>query len=156
MPLGVLNQQWWIRARRKKRIDCQSRPLEDKETRHWVDAIRDATLALTAGGSKAWFQVDREGDRYWTLKALRDSGEWFTVRSTYAHRFVYAGNLRRLQRLRDVARKGKVRGTVELELRERVHRTARTARVVIRTTSVVLYTKESYSDERMAVLRIPT
>ncbi|WXB19694.1 IS4 family transposase [Pendulispora albinea] len=151
VPLGVLNQQWWIRARRKKRIDCQSRPLEDKETRHWVDAIRDATLALTAGGSKAWFQVDREGDRYWTLKALRDSGEWFTVRSTYAHRFVYAGNLRRLQRLRDVARKGKVRGTVELELRERVHRTARTARVVIRTTSVVLYTKESYSDERMAV-----
>ena len=76
VPMGVLNQQWWARPRRKKRSDCQSRPLQDKETLHWVKAIDEAASALAAVGSKAWFQIDREGDRLWTLKALRDSGEW--------------------------------------------------------------------------------
>lgn len=98
VPLGVLNQQWWCRERRMKRRDCQRRPLEDKETRHWVNAIGDAAVALGSVGSKAWFQVDREGDRYWTLKALQDSDGWFTVRSTYSHRFVFSRPTRRRRR----------------------------------------------------------
>jgi hypothetical protein len=152
VPLGVLNQQWWARPRRKKRNDCTARPLEEKETRHWVNAIHEAAATLKDARSKAWFQIDREGDRYWTLKALRDSGEWFTVRSTYAHRFVYAGNLRRRRRLRDVARKGTLRGVVELELRERSQRKARVARMRIRTATVVLDTVEAYSEQPMALL----
>jgi hypothetical protein len=149
--MGVLNQQWWARARRKKQADCQNRPLEAKETLHWVNAINDAALALTDAESRAWFQIDREGDRYWTLKALRDSGAWFTVRSTYAHRFVYAGGLKRRRRLRDVARKGKLRGIVEVELRERPGRTARSARVRLRTATIIVDAVEAYSGERMAL-----
>jgi hypothetical protein len=53
-------------------------PLGDKETLHWVKAIEEAASALAAVGAKAWYQIDREGDRFWTLKALRDSGGWFS------------------------------------------------------------------------------
>jgi hypothetical protein len=95
--------------------------------------------------------VDPEGDRYWTLKALHDSGEWFTVRSTYTHRFVYAGTLRRPQRLRDVARKGKLRGVLQMDLRERPGRKARAARLLVRTATVVLDMMEKHTDERLAL-----
>ena len=151
VPVGILNQQWWARERRKKRADCQQRPLDDKETRHWVNAIDQAANSLAEVGSRAWFQVDREGDRYWTLKALRDSGGWFTVRSTYAHRFVFSGPTRRRRRLRNVASKGKFRGEDELLLREQTGRKARVARVRIRTSSVVLDAMEAYTEERMAL-----
>jgi hypothetical protein len=151
VPMGMLNQQWWARPRRKKRTDCQHRPLEDKETRHWVNAIGQAATALTDVGSKAWFQIDREGDRFWTLKSLRDSGGWFTVRSTYAHRFVLAGPTKRRRRLRDVASKGEFRGTIKLDLRERPNRHAREACVRVRTESIVVDTTEAFTEERMTL-----
>jgi hypothetical protein len=151
VPMGVLNQQWWARARRRKRKDCQQRPLEEKETRHWVNAIGQAATALATVQSKPWFQVDREGDRYWTLKSLRDAGGWYTVRSTYSHRFVFTGSSRRRRRLRDVASKGMLRAVTELDLRDRNNRSARVARVHVRTVAVVLDTKEAFSEERMAL-----
>ena len=151
VPMGVLNQQWWGRVRRKKRADCQQRPLEDKETRHWVNAIADAACALASVQSKPWFQVDREGDRYWTLKALQDSGGWFTVRSTYAHRFVFSGSTRRRRRLHAAASKGSFRGRLELDLRGRANRKSRIAQVHVRTAAVILDAREAFTDERMAL-----
>jgi hypothetical protein len=151
VPIGMLNQQWWCRERRRKRNDCQRRPLEEKETRHWVNAIDSANAALASIGSKPWFQVDREGDRYWTLKALQDSGGWFTVRSTYSHRFVFSGPTRRRRRLRTVAAKGTFRGSMKLELRERFNRKGRVAVLQIRTAAVVLDTTEAFSDEKLLV-----
>lgn len=151
VPIGILNQQWWARPRRKKRTDCQRRPLEDKETRHWVRSIEQAAKTLEASGSKAWFQVDREGDRYWTLKALRDSGAWFTVRSTYAHRFVIAGKTRQRRRLRHVAATGEIRAIHEVALRDRPNRAARVARVRVRTAAVTVDATEALTDERMAL-----
>jgi hypothetical protein len=65
---------------------------------------------------------------------------------------VYAGDLRCRRRLRDVARNGKLRGVATVELRERLGRKARSARVRIRTATVILDTVEAYSDERMALL----
>lgn len=149
-PVGLLNQQWWTRAARKKRADCDERPLTEKETLHWVRSIGQATRALVLGGSRAWFQVDREGDRYWTLAALHQTGQRFTVRSTYAHRFVEDG-ARRRRRLRDVARKGKLRGIVNLDIPERIHRKARTARLRIRTATVTLDMVEAHSEQRLAL-----
>jgi hypothetical protein len=83
VPLGVVDQQWWCRVPSKKRHDCAQRPLQDKETLHWVRSIERTTSVLSKAQVKAWFQIDREGDRYWTLKTLYNSGQWFTVRSTY-------------------------------------------------------------------------
>ena len=72
-PLGFLDQQWWTRSERTRRADCHRRPLAEKETRFWVQAIRGAATALAQTGTRPWFQLDREGDRYNTLKALVDS-----------------------------------------------------------------------------------
>jgi hypothetical protein len=146
-PVGILNQQWWARRPRHKRHDCKDRPLGEKETAHWVDAIEDASRALAErAGPPAWFQVDREGDRFWTLLALHRTDQWFTVRSTYAHRFVITKRGRQ-ERLRDAARKGRLRGIVELELPARPKRVARRARLRIRTTEVTLDMIEAHSGE---------
>jgi hypothetical protein len=64
VPRGILNQQWWIRERKQKRNDCDDRPLDGKETQHWVNAIGEAAITLDAVRTKPWFQIDREGDRY--------------------------------------------------------------------------------------------
>ena len=149
-PIGVLNQQWWTRTARKKRKDCQDRSLAEKETIHWVRSIGQATRALVLGGSRAWFQVDREGDRYWTLAALHRTGQRFTVRSTYAHRFV-EDNVGRRQRLRDVARKGRFRGIMSLDVPARIHRKGRTARLRIRTATVTLDMVETHSEQRLSL-----
>ena len=150
-PIGVLNQQWWARRARSKRRDCKERPLEEKETVHWVRAIDQATRALVLAGSRAWFQVDREGDRYWTLAALQLTGQWFTVRSTYGHRFVAADGAGRRRRLRDVARKGKYRETVSLEIPARLHREGRTAHLRIRTATTTLDMIEAHSEQHLAL-----
>ena len=150
-PVGVLNQQWWARLPRHKRHDCNERPLGEKETVHWVRAIEDAAHAFADGaGPRAWFQVDCEGDRFWTLFALHRTSQWFTVRSTYAHRFVVTENGRQ-QRLRDAARKGRLRGIVGLELPARPGRAARRAKLRIRTTEVTLDMIEAHSGERFAL-----
>jgi len=114
-----------------------------------VNAIDRAGSAVTCSGSKPWFQVDREGDRYWTLKALRDTGGWFTVRSTYAHRFVFSGATRRRRRLRNVACRAALRATIKLNLRARPHRKARVAFVQLRTAAVVLDMTEALTEERL-------
>lgn len=87
VPLGILDQQWWNRVPRPKRNDCQRRRVEEKETRHWLKAITESADRLAEANTKAWFLIDREGDRYATLKTLHESGQWFTVRSTYGARF---------------------------------------------------------------------
>src|SRR6188768_2537666 len=33
---------------------------------------------LSSVGTRAWFQIDREGDRFVTLKTLHESSHWFT------------------------------------------------------------------------------
>ena len=104
----------------------------------------------TVPGREAWFQVDCEGDRFWTLFALHRTSQWFTVRSTYAHRFVVTENGRQ-QRLRDAARKGRLRGIVGLELPARPGRAARRAKLRIRTTEVTLDMIEAHSGERFAL-----
>jgi hypothetical protein len=148
-PVGVLNQQWWTRQAHRKRRDCASRPLAEKETVHWVRAIGQATRALVLAGCRAWFQVDREADRFWTLAALHRTGQWFTVRSTYGHRFVTSGGLGPRRRLRDAARKGKYRGMTTLDLPARLHRKGRTAHLRIRTTTVTLDMVEAHEGQRL-------
>jgi Transposase Tn5 dimerisation domain len=149
VPLGIVDQQWWVRAPRKKRKDCQRRALQDKETLHWVRAIEQATRALD--GQRAWFQIDREGDRYWTLKALHDSGQWFTVRSTYAHRFVFTGGSRRQRRLRNVARAAPVRFVCRVAIHAKPGRQSRLAKLEVRAAPMTLDMIEALTKEQLAI-----
>ena len=149
VPIGLVDQQWWARGRLKKRRDCLRRPLDAKETRHWVEAIGVASAALRGASVPGWFQVDREGDRFWILHALHRSGQEFTVRSTYGHRWVRVGDSDRLRRLDRVARRGRVRRVQWLAVTGRQHRRARTARLEVRTARVRLDMTESFTGERL-------
>jgi hypothetical protein len=145
-PIGLLGQKWWRREAQKKRKDCQHRTVDEKETKHWLSAIRGSELCLNAVGSRAWFQIDREGDRYATLKTLQESGHWFTVRSTYAHRHL-AGR-RRTIRLRHAVAQSRVRGSFHLPIPAKFNRPGRRAKMIIRTTSVVLDMHEPSTGDR--------
>jgi hypothetical protein len=134
-PIGLIGQQWWKRLAHKKQRNCQDRIVEDKETKHWLRAIKSAGLLLTAMGTRAWFQVDREGDRFATLKTLHESGHWFTARSTYGHRRL-VGEKRK--RLRHAAGRSKILGHYALEVPAKYNRKGRTATMAIRATSVTL------------------
>ena len=146
-PIGLLGQHWWKRESRKKRRDCQHRRVEDKETKYWLRAIAGADLLLTAVGTRAWFQIDREGDRFATLRALHDSGHWFTVRSTYGHRYLVGR--KRSVRLRHAVARAKVRGHYDLAMPEKFNRKGRTARMAVRATSVVLDMMEAATEARL-------
>jgi hypothetical protein len=146
-PVGLLGQQWWKRVARKKRRDCQHRVVEDKETKYWLRAIKGADLLLSTVGTRAWFQIDREGDRFATLKTLYESGHWFTVRSTYGHRYL-VGRPRNV-RLRHAVAQSKVLGHYTLEVPTKFNRKGRTATMAIRATSVTLDMSEPATDDRL-------
>lgn len=57
-PIGILGQKWWRREAGAKRSDCADRTVDEKETRHWRDAIQGSELCLSAAGTRAWFQLD--------------------------------------------------------------------------------------------------
>lgn len=146
-PIGLLGQQWWKRQAHKKRSDCQRRTVDDKETKYWLQAIRGVDSQLTGVGTRAWFQVDREGHRYATLKTLHESGHWFTVRSTYGHRYL-AGRSRTV-RLRHAVQRTKIRSYYELVVPSKFNRVGRNARMAIRTTSVTLDMSEPATGDRL-------
>jgi hypothetical protein len=129
-PVGLLGQHWLKRVARKKRRDCQHRVVEDKETKYWLRAIKGADLLLSAVGTRAWFQIDREGDRFATLKTLHESSHWFTVRSTYGHRHLVGRP--RNARLRHAVAQSKVLGHYTLEVPTKFNRKGRTATMAIR------------------------
>lgn len=146
-PVGLLGQHWWKRVARQKRRDCQHRRVDEKETKYWLRAIKGADLLLSAVGTRAWFQIDREGDRFATLKTLHESGHWFTVRSTYGHRYL-VGRPRNV-RLRHAVAQSKVLGHYTLDVPSKFNRQGRTATMAIRATSVILDMLEPATGDRL-------
>lgn len=145
-PIGLVDQQWWVRSEQTRRADCHRRPLEKKETRHWVETIRETARAFEGRGTRLWFQLDREGDRFHTIKALIATGQAFTVRSTYAHRRGVQDG--RTVVLRDAARKGKRRSTYEVHVAPQFKRPGRKATMEVRTATVTLTFEDAASGAR--------
>jgi hypothetical protein len=133
-PIGVLDQQWWARPAGKKRHDCHLRSVEQKETKHWLDCTRESKrrLAEHAPNTRVWFLLDRESDRRHSLEALRDSGETYVVRSSYNRRLEGTDKRYLLEELHAAA----PLHHYVLKVSAGPKRTARDARMVVRTTRV--------------------
>ncbi len=138
VPLGICAQVWWARTPRARRQDHQRRKLDVKETRHWVEGIENtcATFEKVAPSTRAWFQLDREGDGAHVLSTLDRCGHWFTVRSNHDRRL--HGQAKRARYLRKELSKALVRGEYELAVSAAPGRQARTARMVVRWLKVTL------------------
>lgn len=64
LPLGILNQQIWAReATKLSESEKKARPIEEKESFKWIEAIREA-VAHTPSGVKLVNIGDREADVY--------------------------------------------------------------------------------------------
>lgn len=156
VPLGLLSQVYWTRPTTKPRKTKKrrARKVKDKETQRWVEAITGAAAELgrCAAGTRAWFQIDREGDSTPLLLALSATNHDFTVRGHWDRAID--------DRLRTLRRKlaySATKGEYDLVVTAGPKRSARTARMVVRFEKVTLKltdpdTKKSQSVTLTAVL----
>lgn len=148
VPLGLFTQEWWARppapvrtgSKKKRRAQKakskRQRGPEEKETRHWLQAIEAATARAKETGAKLWFEIDREADCQAILMKLTDSDHQFTVRGSW-NRLIEDADEDGQHLLDWLARKAP-QGAYQIDVPAGPNRTARRARMVIRWGQVVL------------------
>jgi hypothetical protein len=145
--VGVVDQQWWARTPRKKRRDCHRRPVQDKETRHWLQSQTDSLQRLQqhAGDTRVWFLLDRENDRRLSLEALRDSGQTYVVRSSSNRRLV----TEHPQYLLDTLGKAAPSHGYVLDVKAGPKRKARKARMQVRSVRIRIRMRDRITDRKI-------
>jgi hypothetical protein len=151
IPLGVSSQRYWTRADRRRHLHRDSLRPEEKETRHWVDALKQTReiMAKHAPSTRCWFQLDREGDAWPMLKEAGVGEHWYTIRACRKRRVrlpdgakVYLWPLMAQQ---------PVKTTYELDVRAAPQRKARTAHMVVRACNVTLDVRDKRTSERSKI-----
>jgi hypothetical protein len=147
-PLGIAGMKWWVRGARPTR-HRDLRSTAEKELQNWLDTVDAVTASMrrSAPKTRAWFQVDREGDAQYLLDKLVASGGLFTVRSQSNRRLSTTGlvlpgagrhPVKRRRYLRGYMNRQQPASRGRLEVPGRDGQPARLASVVIRAASVVL------------------
>ena len=137
-PVGLLGLTWWCRtgSAPTKVYARQTRPLEEKETLHWVRTVEKARAALDEAGARGWFLIDREGDSSDLLSALAQTQHWWTVRSNRDRNLeIEGGEPSKLRR--ELGQQG-LSGLYTLSVPARLGRAAREATMLVRVCKVVL------------------
>jgi hypothetical protein len=144
VPLGLLAQVFWNRptTKPKKTKKRRGRKVKDKETQRWIEALQAAAeeLDLNAPKTRAWFQLDREGDSsslLLALAALAESGHDFTVRGRWDRPIDD-----RLGGLRRKLAYSPTKGSYTLDVPGGPNRTARTADMVVATAKLTVRLKD--------------
>ena len=87
VPIGLLRQVFWRRPvqRPTNRRPAKKRPIDKKETRHWLDAVNTSAERIGAvpGAPRITFLVDREGDSAAMLCTLVATKHDFIVRGNW-------------------------------------------------------------------------
>jgi len=158
VPLGVLGQAWWLR-REKPKVSHVKRPVDQKETRYWLDVPAQAQRALEAQapGVEPWFQYDREGDswpvllealaqspsRYTTVRANRDR---CLVKDPEGQDDTEPGGY-----LRPALRETPVEASYQLDVPGAPQRKARTACMTLRFRELTLQVRDQWTNRRYPV-----
>lgn len=155
-PLGVLDQQWWLRSTTKvDKALRRRRTTGQKETRYFNQAILQSARRLEerAPDTRAWFLLDRESDRHATLELVQSMhGHWFTIRSNHNrrvlnrsersgplhHRRIFR-NARKRRFISDVLRRANVQGRLNLDVPTRPHRQGRRALLSVRVAEPYIW-----------------
>lgn len=139
---GVAAQVWWAREERVSRRHRESRAVEEKETGRWLEAMEKTreVMRLHAPTTRAWFQLDREGDAWPILEQADAGGHWFTVRGNHDRRVILATGKKAL--LRTVLSSHPVVTRYELAVPAGPHRAARTAIMEVRACAATLDFKD--------------
>ena len=150
VPLGLTAQRWWARPHRKRRKHRDFRAPEQKETQHWLTAIRhtEEVMAANAPTTKCWFQLDREGDAWPTLVELQRD-HWFTVRSGQNRRVVLSSG--RKTKLREALATLPVQDSFTMAVRPSRARQGRVGKFTVRARAVALDLQNRHSDRRFTM-----
>lgn len=154
-PVGLLALTWWARRTPAPKGHArQARPLQDKETRHWVQTVQTASSALDERGVRGWFQIDREGDGRDLLLALQQTTHWWTVRSNADRCIELEGG--DTQKLRVELAQQSMSGLYTLPVAGRPGRQPREATMMVRVARVVLRLrdKKTHRITRMPVTAV--
>lgn len=148
VALGPSGQHLWARKAERKKL-AASRPLEDKETRHWLDVMEQVLQARQAAGysGRPWFQLDRGGDCRDILHWAVMTDAWVTVRAAQDRCVEWP----RQGKLWEVVEAHKPLGYYKLKVPKGPKRTAREATLQVRATPVVLPLKHSWTKKRLPV-----
>jgi hypothetical protein len=151
IPLGVSSQRYWTRGDRRPRLHRDSLRPEEKETRHWVDALKQTReiMAKHAPSTRCWFQLDREGDAWPMLKEAGIGEHWFTIRACRKRRVRLPDGEK--AHLWPLMAQQSVKTTYELEVRAAPKRKARTAHMVVRACNVTLDIRDKHTSERSKI-----
>lgn len=128
-PAGLCGQIYWARAEKKPR-PARQRPFEEKESRHWLEAMMLAQQAFARSGGDCvpWYQCDRGGDFQELLSWAVDESALVTVRVN--HDRVVGGA--EAHRLRELIERAPTAGEYTLHVLPGPKRTQRQATMEIR------------------------
>ena len=166
IPLGMLHQQVWVRDQSqtaksnpqtaksnpqtaKSNRRCK-RPLAQKESRKWGEALQGVQKALPSS-QRALLLQDREADLFDFFCAPRREGLDLLIRATYPRRLLVSDPWGPAT-LKEAAQQAPLIGTRCVTVHARPNRAAREAQVCVRTTRVwVLPPKNSPTPKPPAV-----
>jgi hypothetical protein len=153
--VGWLALRFWARSPTRKvpardTHARQARPVEEKETHHWLENIGAARAVLDEHGLRGWFQIDREGDGRDILLTLQGSKHWWTVRGNQDRSIELEDST--TDKLRAQMGKQNIAGEYELRVTARPGRRPRVARMVVRVAQVVLRLRDRQTDR---ITRLP-
>lgn len=147
VPLGISSQRYWVRPEKRRREHRDELRPEDKETKHWLDAMRQTreVMAQYAPSTRCWFQLDREGDAWPMLKDAGLDQHWFTIRAC-RNRWVIQPDGTRIDIWRLLSQQP-VKTTYPLKVRAAGGRKARKANMVVRACKVALRIRDKRTNE---------
>ena len=151
VPLGISSQRYWTRPDRRRRLHRDKLRPEEKETWHWLEAIKQTReiMGKHAPSTRCWFQLDREGDAWPMLKEAGLGEHWFTIRACRKRRVRLSDGTKAY--LWPLMAKQPVKTTYALEVRAAGGRKARSAHMVVRACKVTLDIRDKRTSERSAI-----
>jgi hypothetical protein len=146
-PIGILAQEWWARVGKTPKKSTP-RPLRERESQHWHNAIAEARAAAVehARETRLHFIVDREGDASLLMQHLVRERHAFTIRAN-GTRNVLNTKEKRVNVRAFLKRKAPC-VSYQLQLPARAHRAAREATLQVRYASVKLVMRDRHTHKR--------
>jgi hypothetical protein len=145
-PVGLCAQRYWTRPTRKRqRSRSKYRPVEERETSHFVETIRDVVAAYEGSKCTPWMVIDRGGDATVILDELVRTKGLFTVRASWNRRL--AEGIKQ-QYLRDKLTKQRISLRYAVHVPAGPKRKERVAHVVVRTATVQLDVSHDWKAKR--------
>jgi len=138
VPLGLSGQVWWARSKQRAQKHRSQRPPAEKEIWHWREAMEQTrqTMSVHAPHTRAWFQLDREGDAWPVLEQADAGGHWFTIRGNHNRRVILPDGSKTY--LRNLLDRQPVLASYRLPVSPGPNRSKRAANMQIRACTATL------------------